>query len=55
MCQYSFRTEEIFDGIDLRKYERADWSLIDDEDKTLKLKKEAKEKGWDVINVVLTA
>jgi len=55
MCQNSFRIEEIFDGIDLRKYESADWSLVEDEEKTLKLKKEFKEKGWDVINVSLTA
>jgi hypothetical protein len=55
MSQNSFRIQEIFDGIDLRKYESADWSLVEDEEKTLKLKKEFKEKGWDVINVSLTA
>ena len=46
-------SQEIFAGYDLRKYEKAKWEEIWDENEILKVKKEAKEKGWDVIEVSL--
>jgi len=46
-------SQEIFAGYDLRKYEKSNWAEIWDEDEILKVKKEAKEKGWDVIEVSL--
>jgi hypothetical protein len=54
MGQRSFTgSQEIFQGYDLRKYEKSKWAEIYDEDEILKVKKEAKEKGWDVIEVSL--
>jgi len=54
MEQRSFTgSQEIFAGYDLRKYEKSNWAEIRDEDEILKIKKEAKEKGWDVIEVSL--
>ena len=46
-------SQEIFAGYDLRKYEKSNWAEIWEEDEILKVKKEAKEKGWDVIEVSL--
>jgi len=46
-------TQEIFAGYDLRKYEKCNWAEIWDDAEMLKVKKEAKEKGWDVIEVSL--
>lgn len=46
-------SQEIFAVYDLRKYEKSNWAEIWDEDEILKVKKEAKEKGWDVIEVSL--
>jgi len=46
-------SEEIFAGHDLRKYKKANWAEIWDEEEVEKIKKEGKEKGWDVIEVSL--
>jgi hypothetical protein len=46
-------SQEIFAGYDLRKYEKSKWAEIWEIDEILKVKKEAKEKGWDVIEVSL--
>ncbi len=46
-------SQEIFANYDLRKYEKSNWAEIWDEDEIIKVKKEAKEKGWDVIEVSL--
>jgi hypothetical protein len=54
MGQRSFTGfREIFAGYDLRKYEKAKWAEIWEEDEILKVKKEFKEKGWEVIEVSL--
>jgi hypothetical protein len=54
MEQKSFTgIKEIFAGYDLRKYEKSNWAEIWDDNEILKIKNEAKEKGWDVINVSL--
>ncbi len=45
--------QEIFSGYDLRKYEKCNWAETGDDAEILKIKKEAKEKGWDVIEVSL--
>jgi hypothetical protein len=46
-------SQEIFAGYDLRKYEKSNWAEIWDDEEITKVKKEAKEKGWDVIEVSL--
>ena len=46
-------SEEIFAGYDLRKYKKSKWAEIWDKDEIKKIKKEAKEEGWDVIEVSL--
>lgn len=55
MHQRSFTGDkEIFRGYDLRKYEKIKWVEMYEEDEILKIKKEFRAKGWDVIVVQLT-
>jgi len=53
MEQRSFTISSIFDGYDLRKYKKSNWAEIWEEDEILKVKKEASQNGWDVIEVSL--
>jgi hypothetical protein len=52
MQQRSFTgSEEIFFGIDLRKYEKHHYEEVVSDEQVQRIKKKAAEKGWDVIEV----
>jgi hypothetical protein len=52
--QKSFRgTEDVFNNVDVRRYDKIDWKVVETDEDVKNIKKEMKQKGWDVIEIKL--